>query len=101
VLEESDLAPLTKDEREFREKTVRSAVGDTDFIKRFEKAKPSAAAEKKRFLKRAREARQAAEVVADVIHKFPESSHAPLAEAVANSRQQAEAWERMAAACVV
>jgi hypothetical protein len=101
VLEETDLAPLTKDEREFREKLVRRAVGDTDFLKRFEKAKPSVAAEKKRFLKRAKETRQAAEVVANVMHKFPESSHASLAEAVANARQQAEAWERMAAAYVV
>jgi hypothetical protein len=61
VLEESDLAPPTKGEREFRERAVRRAVVDTDFIKRFEKAKPSAAAEKKRFLKRAKETRQGAQ----------------------------------------
>jgi hypothetical protein len=92
---------LTQDEREFRKNGVRRAVGETDFVKRYEKAQPSAAAEKKRFLKRAKDTRQAAKVVAEVMHELPESSHAPIAEIVANARQQAGAWERMAAACVV
>ena len=98
VIEECDLAPLTADQRENRKTDVRNTLGRIDGWKRYEKAEPSAAAEKKRFLERARDIRQAAAVFAEVMGEL---GHASITESIAIAREQAEAWERMAAAYVV
>jgi hypothetical protein len=104
VLEEYDLVPLTEDKRKYRETEVRNAIGRIDFCKRYEKAKPSAAAEKKQFLERAKDIREAAakvmhirQAVATVMQLTTES----ITESIAIARQQAGAWERIAAVCVV
>jgi hypothetical protein len=63
VIEECDLVPLAAELRDFRETDVRNTIGRIDAWKLYEKARPSAAAEKAYFFDRVAKLRQVAAVL--------------------------------------
>jgi hypothetical protein len=90
VIEECDLEPLATEQREYRETDVRNTLGRIDGWKRYEKAKPSAAAEKAYFLGRARNVRQAAAILRD--EQFSEELIAGVLEAAAKLEHTAATY---------